>query len=300
MAFLDRPASTTAPLASVGARLAAYWSLIKDLQTGLLLLTATAGYATGCCRNLQAPGILPVLGSLFLAVSGSTVLNMHLDRDIDARMVRTCRRPLPAGRVTPAEARFLGGALVSGGVGWAFGLNILFGWIVLAGVLLDVLVYTIMLKRRTAFSVIIGGLAGGMPVLAGRAAAVGQIDAVGVLLALAVLAWIPVHIMTLAIKYGEDYRRAGVPVFPNVYGEHITRAVIAGASVIAVLLVLLAGWLAGLTGVLLQQLGAAGLALTGLVLLGVVRPARRLNFVLYKGASLYMLASMVLLIGGGF
>ncbi len=299
MTFLDRPASTAAPLALAGARLTAYWALIKDLQTGLLLLTATAGYATGCCRNLQAPGILPVLGSLFLAVSGSTVLNMLLDRDIDARMVRTRRRPLPMGRVSPGEALILGGALVTGGVGWAFWLNALFGWIVLAGVLLDVLVYTVLLKRRTAFSVIIGGLAGGMPVLAGRAAAMGEIDAVGVLLALAVLSWIPMHIMTLSIKCGEDYRRAGVPVFPNVYGERVTRVVIAGASVIAVVLVLLAGWLAGLSGVLLQQLGAAGLVLSGLVLLGVVRPGRQLNLVLYKGASLYMLASMVLLIGGG-
>ncbi len=300
MAFLDRPAPRTALLPLAAARLAAYWALIKDLQTGLLLFTAAAGYATGCCRNLQAPGILPMLGSLFLAVSGSTVLNMLLDRDIDARMVRTRGRPLPMGRVVPGEALLLGASLVAAGVGWAFGLDVLFGRVVLAGVLLDVLVYTVLLKRRTPFSVIIGGLAGGMPVLAGRAAAAGEIDTVGVLLALAVLAWIPTHIMTLGIKYGDDYRRAGVPVFPNVYGERVTRAVIAVTSVIAVGLALLAGLLVGASGGLLRGLGGAGLLLAGLVLLAAVRPGRQLNFVLYKGASLYMLASMILLIAGGF
>jgi protoheme IX farnesyltransferase len=298
MALLQRTVGRPLSLALLGARLAAYWSLIKDLQTGLLLVTALAGYATGCCRNFAAPGALAVLASLFLAISGSTVLNMALDRDIDARMARTAKRPLPSGRISLAEALLLGCALTVSGVGWALSLYLPFGLVVLAGVLLDVVLYTAVLKRRTAFSVLLGGLAGGMPVLAGRVAAVGELDLIGGLLALAVLAWIPTHIMTLGMKYAEDYRRAGVPVFPNVFGVRVTRLVIAASSALAVGLVLAAGRLVAVRPAMLAGLAWTGGLLACLVLFGVLRPSQRLNFVTYKSASVYMLAAMVLLIAG--
>ncbi len=299
MTLLPHTLTPPAPFAGLAARLGGYWSLIKDLQTGLLLVTAWAGYATGCCRNFSAPGLLPVLASLFLAISGSTVLNMVLDRDLDARMRRTASRPLPSGRIAVREALLLGAVLTVGGVAWALSLYGPFGAVVLGGVLLDVGLYTALLKRRTPFSVLIGGLAGGMPVLAGRVAAVGQVDLVGILLALAVLAWIPTHIMTLGIKHAADYRAAGVPVFPNLYGLRVTRLIIAGSSVLAVALVLLSGKLVGVQAGVTTGLLWLGVALAGLVWLGVFRPGDRLNFVLYKAASLYMLVAMVLLIAGG-
>ena len=83
--------------------------------------------------------------------------------------------------------------------------------------------YTVWLKRRTPYSIIIGGLAGGMPVLAGRVLATGQIDLVGVMLALGVLLWIPTHIMTFAMRHFDDYQAAHVPTFPAPYGFHATR-----------------------------------------------------------------------------
>ena len=112
-------------------------------------------------------------------------------------------------------------------MGWAVLLSPLYGLVVFAGLFFDVVVYTIWLKRRTPYSIIIGGLSGGMPVLAGRALAVGQIDAVGMLLALAVLFWIPTHIMTFSIRHKEDYASAGVPTFPSAYGVAATRTIIA-------------------------------------------------------------------------
>lgn len=303
MAVLQQPdvraLARPSTLANITDRLGAYWSLIKDLQTGLLMMTALAGYATGCCRNFAAPGVLAVLGSLFLAISGSTVLNMVFDRDIDALMARTAARPLPAGRISALEALLLGAGLTLAGVAWAFSLYGPFGAVVLGGVLLDVGLYTALLKRRTAFSVLFGGLAGGMPILAGRVAAVGQIDLIGIILALAVLAWIPTHIMTLGIKHAAGYRAAGVPIFPNVYGPAATRLVIAGSCILAVVFVLLGGWLVGVQAPALSALTGLGAALVCLVVLGVVWPGERLNFVLYKSASLYMLLSMVLLIAGG-
>lgn len=280
-------------------RLRLYLQLIKSLQTALLLVTAAAGYISGCCFNLTAASLAAMLGSLFLAVSGSTVLNMVWDRDIDARMGRTARRPLPAGLICAREGWLLGGALTGAGLLWAAAIQPGFALVVLAGVVFDVLVYTMLLKRRTPHSIIIGGLSGGMPVLAGRVLAAGRLDAVGVLLALGVLLWIPTHILTFSIKYQHDYARAGVPTFPAVYGVTVTRRLIALSTLLAVSVFFTAGHLIGLSLPLLAGLGLLGALLTALVTISILRPHPRLNFVLYKGASVYMLASMLLLIIGG-
>ncbi|MCU0507242.1 MAG: protoheme IX farnesyltransferase [Anaerolineae bacterium] len=281
-------------------RPAAYWALIKDLQTGLLLLTAATAYSTGCCANLNAAGMGALLGSLFLAVSGSTILNMVLDRDIDARMSRTAARPLPSGRITTGEAAFLGAAMSLSGVGWALALDPLYGAVVLAGLLLDVVVYTAWLKRRTPLAVVIGGLAGAMPALAGRALAVGQIDAAGLLLAGVILCWIPTHIMTLQIRCRDDYAAAGVPTFPAAFGISVTRGVILASTVLTWLLMLAAGLALGLPAYHMRALAVLGAVLAGLAGAGAWRGKARLNFALYKGASLYMLASELLLLSGAF
>jgi protoheme IX farnesyltransferase len=105
-----------------------------------------------------------LLGSMFLAISGSTVLNMVLDRDLDARMDRTCNRPLPSGRVRFREATIFGLLMGIIGILWSFTIDFQYGLVILAGLLIDVLIYTIWLKRRTAWSILWGGIAGGMPI----------------------------------------------------------------------------------------------------------------------------------------
>jgi len=96
-------------------------------------------------------------------------------------------------------------------------------------------IYTLWLKRRTAWSIVWGGISGAMPILAGRVLATGHIDLVGILLALAILFWIPTHTLTFSIKFREDYSNAGIPTFPSTYGETFTRATIAISSVLAAL-----------------------------------------------------------------
>lgn len=294
------PVSQAVTLAQRGlARLGQYIALVKSLQTGLLLVTAAAGYISGCCLNITAGSLAAMLGSLFLAISGSTVLNMVYDRDIDARMARTARRPLPAGEISSAEAWNLGGLLVAGGLGWSAWIDLRYAAVVLAGVFFDVVIYTFLLKRRTPYSILIGGLAGSMPAMAGRVLATGQADAVGGLLALGVLLWIPTHIMTFSIKHREDYARAGVPTFPAAYGEVVTRRAIAGSTLLATGALITAAWLIGLSNRLMALLVASGLLLCALVFTSMAYPSPRLNFALYKGASIYMLVAMSLLIAGG-
>ncbi len=276
-----------------------YWLLIKDLQTGLLLVTAAAGYFSGCCLNLEAGSLGALLGSLFLAVSGSTVLNMAIDRDIDACMTRTCQRPLPAGLIASWKAWLLGALLTAGGMIWAISLGWLYAGVVAAGVVLDVLVYTVWLKRRTPFSILFGGISGGMPILAGRVLATGKIDPIGLLLAFAILLWIPTHIMTFNIKYQKDYAAAGIPTFPSTYGVPTTRVLIALSTLLTVAALLLAGFWLQISLPVLITLAGLGILMMLLVAASIIIRTRMLNFVLYKGASIFMLLSMILLILGG-
>jgi protoheme IX farnesyltransferase len=186
--------------------------------------------------------------------------------------------------------------LSGAGVGWALTLSPLYGAVVFAGLFFDVVVYTIWLKRRTPYSIVIGGLAGGMPVLAGRVLAVGQMEAVGLLLTLAVLLWIPTHIMTFSIRYEQDYLNAGVPTFPSIYGVPTTRRIIALSSLAAALAMVVAAVLIGMDWRYLRFLGLLSVGLLGLVALSLVRPSDRLNFGVFKYASVYMLGSMLLVI----
>ena len=296
---LSQSRTASQALKHILLRVRAYWMLIKDLQTGLLLVTAAAGYLSGCCLNLRAGSMAALMGSLFLAVSGSTVLNMVFDRDLDAHMERTARRPLPAGVISPWEAWLLGGLLTVGGLSWSFSLDPFYGCVVAGGVVLDVLMYTIWLKRRTPYSVLFGGISGGMPILAGRVLATGQLDAIGVLLAAAILLWIPTHIMTFHIKYQQDYASAGVPTFPSVHGISVTRTLIAVSTIGTVVVLVAAGHLLSMSIPALIALGFVGLLLIGLVAANLVRPTQFLNFVLYKGASIYMLLAMMVFILGG-
>jgi protoheme IX farnesyltransferase len=273
-----------------------YWPLIKGLQTGLLLATGVAGYMSARCPVMHLPTLAGLTGSLFLAISGSTVLNMWYDRDIDSKMRRTHTRPLASSRVTPAEALRLGLALSLLGVAWAAAMKPLYGLVVFAGLFFDVAVYTIWLKRRTAWSIVWGGISGGMPILAGRVLGTGVIDWVGIALALSVLFWIPTHIMTFSMKYREDYQAAGVPTFPSTYGFFTTRVIIAVSSIFAALLIGIAAFGIGMTWGYLRVLVVLSIGLFLLAVISIIKPSERLNFGLFKFASVYMLASMILLV----
>jgi heme o synthase len=272
-----------------------YWPLIKSLQTTLLLTTGLAGYMSARCPVIHWTTLAGLSASLFLAIGGSTILNMWYDRDIDAKMKRTCSRPLAAGQATPQEVFRLGMALSVLGIAWALAVAPLYGAIVFAGWFFDVVIYTMWLKRRTAWSIVWGGISGGMPVLAGRALGLGQIDWIGIVLALAVLLWIPTHILTFSMRYFEDYRSAAIPTFAQRYGFPATRLTIAVSSVLAGLAMGAAALGTGLTQGYLHMLGLLAGGLLILAVYSLLRPSEQANFTLFKYASVYMLCSMLLI-----
>jgi heme o synthase len=282
-------------LKTILAKFRLYWSLTKSLQTGLLLSTGLAGYMSARCPVMHWYNFLGMGVSLFLAIAGSTILNMWYDRDIDSVMNRTHHRPLADGRLTSTEALRLGLVLSFLGVGLAVLMSPLYGLIVFAGLFFDVVIYTLWLKRRTCWSIVWGGISGGMPILAGRAFGLGHVDGIGILLTLAILFWIPTHILTFSMRYHADYQAAKIPTFPSTYGFPATRTTIAISSVLAALSIAIAGGLIGMEWGFLRLLVVLSAGLFLLAVASVYRPTERINFGLFKYASLYMLSAMILL-----
>lgn len=159
-----------------------------------------------------------------MAAGGSGAINQYIDRFDDQKMQRTQKRPLPSGRLTPAEglAFGVGMALASFFVMVAF-VNFLAALLSLAGIIYYVLLYSILLKKTTVQNIVIGGGAGAIPPLVGWAAATGGLNIPSLFLFAVIFMWTPPHFWALALVRQKDYARAGVPMLPVVRGELETR-----------------------------------------------------------------------------
>ncbi|MFA7290254.1 MAG: UbiA family prenyltransferase [Melioribacteraceae bacterium] len=271
-----------------------YWKLIKSYQTGLLLITGITGYISARCPAHSLYLLASLNGSLFLAISGSTILNMFYDRDIDAKMPRAMLRPLPSGKVTPSETLILGLIVSSAGLLWSFYLSYFYGVIVLSGLFIDVVLYTIWLKRRTPWSIIFGGISGGMPILAGRVLGLGSLDYVGLLFSISILLWIPIHILTFSIKYNSHYSAAGIPTFPNKYGTKNTRLIIGASSLLTPISIAIGALGLGISWGYLRLLTVLSIGILILLIASYSSLSEKINFALFKYASLYMLLAMLI------
>ena len=160
--------------------------------------------------------VATVLGGTLSAGAANT-LNCYIDRDIDAVMHRTSRRPLVTGTVTPRGALVFGVALTVGSTLW-LGLlvNWLSAWLALAALLFYVFGYTLLLKRRTSQNIVWGGAAGCMPVLIGWSAVTGSVSWSAFILFLVIFFWTPPHYWPLSMRYKDDYANAHVPMLPVV------------------------------------------------------------------------------------
>jgi protoheme IX farnesyltransferase len=210
-------------------------------------------------------------------------------------MKRTHKRPAASGELSRREVFRVGMVISVIGVGWSVAMSPLYGAVVFAGWFFDVIVYTLWLKRVTCWSIVWGGISGAMPILSGRALAVNEIDLIGILLALAILFWIPTHTLTFSLKFRQDYANAGVPTFPSTYGDGFTRATIAVSSILAALAI---GWASVLIGLSAGYLRLIAVLTAGLLLLAFATfrvQSDRVNFSLFRYASVYMLSSMIIL-----
>jgi heme o synthase len=248
-----------------------YVTLTKPRIMVLLLLTAAGGMFVGAEGMPSASLLVATLGGLALACGGASALNHVLDRDLDAHMRRTDRRPVAAGRIPPARALEFGVALSAlSFVVLASFVNVLAALLALAGNLFYVVVYTGYLKRSTPQNIVIGGAAGAVPPVVGWAAATESLALPALLLFLIVFYWTPPHFWALALLIRRDYEAARVPMLPVVKGEAATARSIVRYTLVLVAVSLLpvilrtAGWL---------YLGAA--LVLGAVFVGLALALRR-------------------------
>jgi protoheme IX farnesyltransferase len=242
-----------------------YITLTKPRIISLLLLTTVA-------TMIVADGAFPPVSTLlwtmlggYLAAGGAGAINHYIDRERDARMVRTQGRPLVEGRIEPVHGLAFGitlGTLAT--VQLAVTVNVLAAILALAGLLGYVVIYTIWLKPLTPQNIVIGGAAGAVPPLVGWAAATGGLSIEALYPFGIVFLWTPPHFWALSLLISDDYARTGVPMLPVVKGEDATRRQIVLYAAILVAFTLLpvaTGFLGALYAVSAAVLGAVFLFL---------------------------------------
>jgi protoheme IX farnesyltransferase len=214
----------SAPQLGARVTLRTYLELTKLRIVTLLLFTTLTAMVIAADGVPSLAILIPTLIGGALSAAGASTINQYLDRDMDAKMTRTARRPIPSGRVAPINALIFGLALIA----WStLILGVFVNWLAsalaLGGAFYYVVIYTALLKRNTVLNILIGGGAGAMPVLVGWAAVTGSLNIEPLVLFAIVFYWTPPHSWALALLVNTDYARANVPMMPVARGEEVTR-----------------------------------------------------------------------------
>lgn len=237
-----------APSNRVRTTVLGYLALTKPRVVELLLVTTIPAMLLAQRGSVDLVLILNTLFGGMLAAGGANTLNCVADADIDKVMKRTARRPLARAAVPRGHALVFGLTLSVASFFWLWWTtNLLSAHLAAATIAFYVLVYTLLLKRRTSQNVVWGGAAGCMPVMIGWSAVTGSIGWQALAMFAIIFFWTPPHTWALAMKYKDDYRAAGVPMLPAVATERqVTNQIVVYTwlTVAATLaLVPAAGWL---------------------------------------------------------
>jgi protoheme IX farnesyltransferase len=278
-----------------------YLALTKPKIVPLLLMAALGSSVVAAKGIPQATVLIGVMIGGAAASAGALALNSYLEMGMDAKMKRTMGRPLPSGRIVPPSHAFiLGLGLVIGGVGIAAAtVNVLGTLFIALGAIVYVPIYTLFLKPRTSWNIVLGGFAGSCAALAGWYAVTWSGAAVGWVLGAMVFVWTPSHFWSLAVLTEEDYSAIGIPMLPSVVGpEAASKYIVVNTIMLIPVSLLLAFYLAGLG--LLVYLGVA--AVFGSLLLWtniklLRKPTKENAWLAFKFSSPYLavvlLAAMV-------
>jgi heme o synthase len=249
---------------NISTILRTYLELTKLRIVLLLLFTTVTAMVIAANGIPQLLILIPTLVGGAFAAAGASAINQYLDRDMDAKMSRTSRRPIPSGRVAPVNALLFGLGLLAWSVLilgiWVNWLTALLAFI---GGIYYVVLYTMILKRNTVVNILIGGGAGAVPVLVGWAAVTGELSFTAFMLFAIVFYWTPPHSWALALLVNKDYTLANVPMMPVARGEAATRSQILLYSIQLLIISLLP--------VLFQSLGIIYLIAAVTLGLGLIR-----------------------------
>ena len=233
---MSAPYEAARPLARLGARerLSDFLELTKPRVTSMVLITTLVGFYLGSKGSLDVVLLLNTLLGTALVAAGTSALNQYVEREEDGRMLRTRLRPLPAGRLDPAQALLFAAAIsVAGLVHLVLTVNLMTAGLAALTLLSYVFVYT-PLKRLTSLCTLAGAIPGALPPLGGWTAAHGDIAAGGVALFAILFVWQLPHSLAIALLYKDDYARGGFRVLPVVdeTGEATGRQILAHCLVL--------------------------------------------------------------------
>jgi len=272
-------------------------TLTKPVIVMLLLTTTIAGmfFAGKGMPDFQIL-IATMLGGI-LAAGGSGAINQYLDANLDKEMQRTADRPIPAGRIYPAEVLAIGVAfcLISLYLFFIF-VNPLSTLLTFFGMVYYVYIYSVLLKKATTQNIVIGGGAGAFPAMIGWTAVTGSLDWPPIILFAIIFMWTPPHFWSLAIVRQKDYARASVPMLPVVKGEEATRKAIFEYSIGLVLTTLLlpifnyTGW------IFLVGSSLLGIGFLWMAWRVETTPGNKVAWQMYKFSSYYLLLIFTILI----
>jgi protoheme IX farnesyltransferase len=220
-----RPISVSISFSFAGVRtaFADYLNVTKPAIAMLNVFVGISCVLLAAGMNAPLETLVFVFAAGFFSAGGAGALNCYLERDLDGRMNRTKHRPIPGHRVSPETALLFGLVLSVGGVALAaLFLNLLTAFFIGMGAVWYVFVYTLWLKPRTKWNIVIGGAAGSFSALAGWAAVTGSVGIEAMLVALLIFLWTPGHFWGLAIAKAKEYASAEVPMLPVVEGINRT------------------------------------------------------------------------------
>ena len=289
--------STREPRASLAreikrwrARLWLYIEVTKPSTVALLVFTCVgAMVVAGGVGGLSLGGWVLALIAITAGCAAADTLTCYIDRDIDAMMDRTKARPLPGKRINPPEKALVWGLFLAAlALGLSFVFNPLAALWMFLGLFDNVVIYSLLAKRRSCTNILLGSISGGMPALFGWAVVQGNVTWTPALISLLVITWTPNHIWNLAIRYREDYARASVPMLPVVTSMQRAVSLIAMSVVLMVVESLLLGIVGGF-GPLYFTLAIIGgaVSLVGHAYL-FLRPTERNAWLMFKLSSLYL------------
>jgi heme o synthase len=274
-----------------------YVRLIKPRIIPLLVLVAIAS-AIIAARSIPGPVILlGLFGAGTLSSAGALAINSYLEVDIDAKMKRTRSRPLPSKTVSPANALAFGISLLALGILISYlTLHVYATIFISLGAVVYIPVYTIFLKPRTSWNIVLGGFAGSCAALAGWYAVTLSDPMIAWILAALVFVWTPSHFWSLAVITESDYSAAGIPMLPSVVGsKRAAQFIVANTLLLIPISLLFYLYLSG-TGEILYLVGAfvfdLGILATNIKLLAA--PTKANAFLAFKFSSPYLAVIFVL------
>ena len=288
------------------SRISAYYELSKPKIWYLLVFTAFGAAITASnIYNISLSGItwIFMLGTVAAgSAAANTLTNFH-DRDIDAIMERTKKRPIPSGRISPKNARNFG--IVLAGISLVMASMLSFTttpeqgmWatiFIAFGLANNILVYSYALKRNSWSNIILGGFCGGAPPMVGWVSTtMSDLWSMGIVMAGLVFIWIPMHIWALTLHFKEDYNKVNVPMLTAIKSESVSARIIAVSTIVMVSFSIIPFFLSLDSGI--PMVGSIYLwtaSISGIVMIVlsgwvVSKPTEKASWVLFKFSSPYL------------